>query len=216
MNELKDVSIVIADDHPMMLQGLESTLNQHGLEVLAAAKDGTSALQTMIDHRPDLGIIDIDMPYLTGFAIAEECQRSGLNTKFIILSYHKEPEFIVRAKNLNISGYLLKEDTSTEIIKCIEHVLRGEFYYSRSIIHTNLENANTNVSKLNSLSPSEKKILKLIASAKSSQQIADLLHVSERTIEKHRSNIISKIGLSGQAHALSLWACEQKSVIMNL
>ena len=200
----------------MLLQGLEATLSKNSMNVVQSARDGTSALQAIMDHQPDLAIIDVEMPYLTGFAIAEECMKKELKTKFIILSYHKEAEFIVRARNLNISGYLLKEDTGSEIFKCIEHVMRGEFYYSPSIIDKDMDHANKNMARLASLSPSEKKILKMISSQLSSQEIADKLHVSERTIEKHRSNIIAKLGLSGQSHGLSLWACEQRSVIMSL
>jgi two-component system, NarL family, nitrate/nitrite response regulator NarL len=216
MTNFDHINVVIADDHPMLLQGLESTLIKNGIDVLASAKDGTSALQAIIDHRPTLAIVDVEMPYLTGFAIAEECQKIVPETKFIILSYHKEAQFIVRARNLNISGYVLKEDTSTEIIKCIEHVLKGEFYYSPSIIKENLDHANKHLNRLVSLSPSEKKILKMIAAHMSSQEISEKLHVSERTIEKHRSNIISKLDLSGQVNSLSLWAVEQKSIIMSL
>lgn len=216
MINFNHINAVIADDHPMLLQGLEATLIKNGIDVLTSAKDGTSALQAIIDHQPTLAIVDVEMPYLTGFAIAEQCQKVVPETKFIILSYHKEAQFIVRARNLNISGYVLKEDTSTEIIKCIEHVLKGEFYYSPSIVKENLDHANKNLSRLASLSPSEKKILKMIATPLSSQEIANQLHVSERTIEKHRSNIISKLNLTGQAHGLSMWARDQKSIIMSL
>lgn len=216
MTNPEQITIVIADDHPMLLQGLRDTLTKSGFNVAAMARDGTSALQAIMDLRPDLAIVDVEMPYLTGFAIAEACQRKDVVTRFIILSYHKEAEFIVRAKKLNISGYLLKEDTSIQIFRCIEHVMNGKSYYSPSIIQENLDYADKNLIQLASLSPSEKKILKMIAGSLSSQEIADQLHVSERTIEKHRSNIISKLGLTGRVHGLSLWACEQKSVIMSL
>ncbi len=216
MVNFKEVNAVIADDHPMLLQGLEATLIKNGIDVLVAAKDGTSALQAIIDRKPTLAILDVEMPYLTGFDIADQCQKIVPETKFIILSYHKEAQFIVRARDLNISGYVLKEDTSTELIKCIELVLKGEFYYSKSITKENIDLADQNLSRLAFLSPSEKKILKMIATPLSSQEIADQLHVSERTIEKHRSNIISKLKLSGQTHGLSLWAREQKTIIMSL
>lgn len=216
MINFKEIKVVIADDHPMVLQGLEATLSKYGITILAATKDGTSTLQAIIDLQPDLAIIDIEMPYLNGFAIAAECSKLSLQTKFVILSYHKEPEFIIKAKELNISGYLLKEDTSREILKCIEQVMKGQTYFSQSIISQHLSKGNHTLVKLSTLSPSEKKILKLIAKGLSSQEIAGQLHVSERTIEKHRSNIIAKLGLSGQAYGLSLWAREQHTVILNI
>lgn len=216
MSDFTKLRVVIADDHPMLLQGLENTLTNGGVKVMAAASDGTAALQSILDHLPDLAILDIEMPYLTGFAIADECRKRELKTKFIILSYHKEAAFIVQAQNSGVSGYLLKEDTSLEIFRCIQAVMDGGTYYSQSMVDKELNFANENLKRLASLSPSEKKILKMIATQLSSQEIADKLHVSERTIEKHRSNIISKLNLSGQANSLSLWSLENKPIIMNL
>lgn len=216
MPDLNKLNVIIADDHPMLLQGLENTLVRGGIKVLGAVSDGASALQLIVDHQPDLAIIDIEMPYLSGFSIAGECQKRGLSTRFIILSYHKEAEFIAQARSLNISGYLLKEDTSLELFNCIRAVMNGQSYFSHAILEKDLKFANKTLEQLASLTPSEKKILKMIASQLSSQEIANKLHVSERTIEKHRSNIIIKLGLSGQVNSLTLWSVEQKSVIMSL
>ena len=216
MIKFEDITAVIADDHPMLLQGLEATLIKSKINVVATAKDGTTALQAIIDHKPNVAILDVEMPYLTGFDIAEQCQKIVPETRFIILTLHKEPQFIARAQSLNISGYLLKEDTSTEIIKCLQHVMSGQNYFSSSIMKEDLEHSDIHLNKLKTLSPSEKKILKMIASHLSSQEISETLHVSERTIEKHRSNIISKLELSGQVNSLSFWAVEQKSNIMSL
>lgn len=212
----EDIKVVIADDHPMLLSGLNQTLLKSGIKVLGSAKDGAVALQMIVDFQPDLAILDIDMPYFSGFSIAEECKKRGFNTKVILLSYHKESEFIAQAKALHISGYLLKEDTSLEIMHCIHSVMNGESYFSKSIGSASLQFANDNMQKLANLSPSEKKILKLVALSLSSHEIADRLYVSERTIEKHRSNIIAKLGLAGQSHGLSIWAVEQKSIINSL
>lgn len=216
MVDVTSLRAVIADDHPMLLQGLNDTLTRGGLDVIGAASDGSTALKMIIDYQPDLAVLDIEMPYLTGFAIAEECQKKKLSTKFIILSYHKEAEFITQAKSLNISGYLLKEDTSTDIFNCIQKVMEGEFYFSPSISDQDINSSNDSVQRMSILSPSEKKILKMIATQLSSQEIAEKLYVSERTIEKHRSNIIAKLNLAGQANSLSLWALDKKTIIMGL
>lgn len=217
MLDSKVVRIVIADDHPLLLQGLKDLLLQKGgIEVVGAVSDGAAALKLILDHTPDIALLDIEMPYLSGLSIADECRKKQLNTKFILLSYHKEPEFIAQAKGLNIAGYVLKEDTSTEIFKCIEEVLEGRFYYSPSILARSTTGARQQVVDLGLLSSSEKKILKLIASQISSQLIAEKLHISERTVEKHRSNIINKLKLSRQPNSLSLWAVEQKAIILAL
>jgi len=216
MPDLNSLRVVIADDHPMFLQGLQDTLARGGINVLASVSDGASALQTILNCHPDLAILDIEMPYLTGFSVVAECQKKALNTRFIIFACHKAAEFIAHARSLNISGYLLKEDTSHEIFNCIQGVMQGHMHYSPSIPEKDLKLASEILQQLVSLSPSEKKVLKMIAAQFSSQNIADKLSVSGRTIEKHRSNMISKLGLPGQANSLSTWALAQKSLIMSL
>ncbi|UXX79201.1 response regulator transcription factor [Reichenbachiella carrageenanivorans] len=217
MPESKVVRIVIADDHPLLLQGLKDLLLQRGgIEILGAVSDGAAALKLILDNPPDIALLDIEMPYLSGLSIADECRKKQLETKFILLSYHKEPAFIAQAKSLNIAGYLLKEDTSTEIFKCIDEVMKGNSYYSLSILSTTHTTDSKKTVNLDLLSSSEKKILKLVASQCSSQMIAERLHISARTVEKHRSNIINKLNLAGQSNSLSLWAVEQKAVIMAL
>ncbi|MBU2912780.1 MULTISPECIES: response regulator [Reichenbachiella] len=217
MLDSKVVRIVIADDHPLLLQGLKELLHQKGnVELLGAASDGATALKLILDSQPDIALLDIEMPYLSGLSIADECRKKQLDTKFILLSYHKEPDLIAQAKSLNIAGYILKEDTSTEIFKCIDEVMQGNSYYSPSILSTATTTDTKKTVNLDLLSSSEKKILKLVASQCSSQMIAERLHISERTVEKHRSNIISKLNLAGQSNSLSLWAVEQKRLIMAL
>ncbi|UOB19337.1 response regulator transcription factor [Abyssalbus ytuae] len=215
-SDIKNIKVIIADDHPMMLQGLKATLEQGGINVLGMAREGTEALKLILESQPDLAILDIDMPYLSGFDIAQECLKRNIQTKFIILSFHKEAEFIAQAKKINISGYLLKEDTSMVIFDCIREVIAGKMYFSQSILNNDLSFVNKKLERLASLSPSEKKILKLIAEQHTSQQIAQKLHISTRTVEKHRSNIISKLDISGYSNSLSIWAIDQKALLMNL
>ncbi|RED95590.1 response regulator [Marinoscillum furvescens] len=216
MHNPSDIRIVTADDHPLLLQGLNDTLTRRGYELAGTANNGTEALQLILDKQPEIAILDIEMPYLTGLDIAEICLERGLTTKIIILSYHKEVAFIHKAQRLNLSGYLLKEDTTTEISTCIEALLNGETYYSPAIAQSTMEQSSEIQKMLDLLTPSEKKILKMIAESHSTEAIAELLHVSIRTIEKHRSNIIRKLDLNGQTHTLSIWAHEQKGVIKGL
>ncbi len=213
--KLEELRFVIADDHAFLLQGLNDHLVSKGLNVVGQALDGTQALQLITDLAPDIAILDIEMPYLSGFAIAEICQKKSLNTKIVILSFHKEADFIKQAQRLGISGYILKEDATTEIYTCLEAVCRGENYFSHALT-LDQESKDDKLGLVANLTPSERKILKLVAQKMSTQDIAEQLFISDRTVEKHRSNIVSKLGLSGQSNSLTEWALENKLVLNNL
>jgi len=205
--------IVIADDHPLLLEGLYNQLLNSGYTKLSKAINGTEALRLIQEQQADIAILDIEMPYLDGLSVAKHCKSEGSSTKFIILSYHKESEFIARAKSLNISGYILKEDALTEISTCISAILSGQEYYSTVFETLETGNAKTTLDLLENLSPSELKILKLIAQSNSSKEIAEQLFIAERTVEKHRSNIIIKLNLKGKTNRLFEWAIENKGFI---
>lgn len=214
MSNQHQIKVVIADDHAFLLKGLSEHLQSRDHKVVGEATNGQDALDLIIQLNPDVAILDIEMPSLSGFSIADYCKKHNLLTKIIILSFHKEPEFVHQAKHLGISGYLLKEDTSDEIFECIDAVHNGQSYFSKNL-EMKPDGANM-TGQLNQLTPSELKILRLIAQAKSTTEIAEMLFISERTVEKHRSNIVNKLGLSGQPNSLTNWAIERKSLIMSI
>jgi DNA-binding NarL/FixJ family response regulator len=211
----KKITIVTADDHPMLLKGLTEELNANGYNVIGQATNGIQALELIIKLKPAIALLDIDMPVLTGFEVIKMAREKGAKTKFIILSFHKESYYIVQAKAFQIDGYLLKEDTFFEIEHCINEVLNGNVYFSKSIDDQPLQNASEELKRLNLLTLSETKILKLIAQEISNQEIADSLSVSIRTIEKHRSNIIEKLGLKKGNNVLTNWALLNRNVILS-
>lgn len=215
MVNLKELNVVIADDHAFLLQGLNDHLTSKGLNVVGQAVDGTQALKLITDLKPDIAILDIEMPYLSGFSIAEICQKKEMKTKVVILSFHKEPDFIKQAKRLGIAGYILKEDASNEILQCLEAINNGENYFSQTLT-TERGNEQDKLGLVADLTPSERKILRLVAQKMSTQDIAEQLFISDRTVEKHRSNIISKLQLSGQSNSLTEWALENKVILNNL
>ncbi|GAB5401170.1 MAG: response regulator transcription factor [Aureisphaera sp.] len=214
MNKV-DISIVVADDHPMLLRGLHDELEANGYHIIGQANNGIQALELIIKSRPTLAFLDIDMPMLNGFEVIKMAREKGSKTKFIILSFHKEAFYIVQAKTLQINGYLLKEDSFFEFERCIESVLNDEVYFSKSIDETPLEIASDELRRLSFLTLSETKILKLIAQEISSQEIAESLSLSKRTIEKHRSNIIVKLGLKKTNNSLTNWALVNKNIILS-
>jgi len=211
----KDISIVIADDHPMLLRGLLDELTANGYNVVAHAVNGTQALEQVLSHNPDIALLDIDMPMLTGFEIVKMAKEKGVRTKFIMFSFHREPEFVIQAKSLQIDGYLLKEDSFAEIEKCMDAVLSGKEYFSSAFNSRLLDAASNEVKKLNRLTPSEITILKWVAREKTNIEIADILHISVRTVEKHRSNIIAKIWTDTPPKALNTWSVSHKDFILN-
>lgn len=212
--KVTDLRIVAADDHVLLLQGLCDYLTAKGLNVVGKANNGTEALQLITDESPDLAILDVEMPYLSGFSIAEICQQKGLSTKIMILSLHDDTDFIAQAKSAGVSGYVLKADGPEEVLKCVEAISAGETYF-----HFGLSDSASGVgtmSKISDLTQSERKILRFVAQKNSNQQIAELLFISERTVEKHRSNIVAKLGLPGQSNSLTSWAMENKALLNNL
>jgi DNA-binding NarL/FixJ family response regulator len=174
------------------------------------------ALELILTHQPTIALLDIDMPFLTGFEVIKMAKEKGINTKFIVLSFHKENDYISQAKALQINGYLLKEDSFFEIERCIENVLKGEIYFSKSFEPSSLISVSEELKKIKLLTSSEKTILKLIAQQLSSNEIAESLFISPRTVEKHRSNILSKLDIGNSGNALSNWAVVNKNTIKEI
>lgn len=208
-------SIVIADDHPLLLKGMFEELTNNGYNVMGKANNGSDALQLILNLQPDIAFLDIDMPLLTGLQVVKMAKEKGVITKFIILSFHKEEEYISQSKTLQIDGYMLKENTFEELEYCIEVVLEGKQYFSSSFDDKKLESSSHLLKKLKNLSASEITILKLVAKSHSNQEISNTLAVSERTIEKHRSNIIKKLDLIKENNSLTNWALSNKDIILN-
>ncbi|BFP42037.1 response regulator transcription factor [Muricauda sp. SCSIO 64092] len=213
---MKDVSIIIADDHPLLLKGLYEELIANDYNVVGQASDGMNALKLILQYRPTLALIDIDMPFLSGFEVVKMAKEKGIPTNFIVLSFHKEVSYLCQAKALQINGYLLKEDSFFEIERCIHAVAKNQTYFSPSLDSLTLHSANDELKKLTLLTSSEVTILKLVAKQASNINIADHLCVSVRTVEKHRSNIIAKLALENSTNTLTHWAITNQKVIQEL
>lgn len=212
----KDIRIVIADDHPMLLKGLQEELVTKEYDVVSAVSNGMQALEAILTLQPNVALLDIDMPLLSGFEVVKMAKDKGVHTHFIMLSFHKESDYVTQAKALQIQGYLLKEDPFFEIERCIEAVLKGELYFSKSFDSNILNSASQDLKKLQLLTPSESTILKLIAQRMATNDIAENLFISTRTVEKHRSNIIGKLGIEGGTNQLTNWALTNKNIILEL
>lgn len=211
----RDLRLVIADDHPLLLKGLQDELEASHYNIIACANDGEEALKSILSLRPDMALLDINMPLLTGFEVVKEAIAQGTNTKFIILSFHDESDYIVQALSIGVKGYLLKEDSFREIDMCIDTVMRGGEYLSNSLDNSILSSTTESLACLKFLTPSELTILKQIAERRTTQEIADTLVISRRTVEKHRSNIISKLTIPTGTNSLTHWALMNKTFILD-
>lgn len=211
----RDLRLVIADDHPLLLKGLQDELEASHYNIIACASDGEEALKSILSLRPDMALLDINMPLLTGFEVVKEAIAQGTNTKFIILSFHDESDYIVQALSIGVKGYLLKEDSFREIDMCIDTVMRGGEYLSNSLDNSILSSTTESLACLKFLTPSELTILKQIAERRTTQEIADTLVISRRTVEKHRSNIISKLTIPTGTNSLTHWALMNKTFILD-
>jgi len=150
------------------------------------------------------------MPYKTGLEIAEACQKNNLPTKVILITFDKEEELYEQAKKYNVYGYILKEFAIEEIEICINHAINNKRYFSEEIASYLNHNSNNKPHNLDQLTRSELKIVKLISENKTSNHIAEELSISVRTVDKHRSNIVSKLKLDNKPTSLAIWASLNK------
>lgn len=200
-------SIITADDHPLLLKGLNDFLLEKKYNLIGSGNNGKEAYKLITKKKPDIAILDIQMPFMSGLEIAKSCKTNGLDTKIVLITLHKERELYQKAQDLNIFGYILKEFALEEIENCIDTVSQGIHYFSPKIVEVLADELPRDRS-LRELTPSEKKILKLIAKDKTNREIASLLFISYRTVEKHRSNIITKLKLKPKTNSLLIWAKE--------
>ena len=195
------IRILIADDHPLLLGGLKMALEKIDfISVVYTANDGKEADEIIRKEKPDIAVLDIDMPYFTGIEVARRAIKDGTKTKIVFLTLHKEKALFDEAKKLNIAGYSLKENSTDEIENCIQKIANGGKYFSPELALDNESQID-----LSKLTKTEFNILRLIATNKTSPEIADLLFVSKKTVENHRANIIKKLALKPEKNSLLKW-----------
>lgn len=203
---------VIADDHPLSLLGTQVLIESLGYVVLEVCKDGEMAWNSIKRLKPDFVILDISMPKLNGLEISEKIRVHQLSTKIILLTSHKEKSVFDYAKELDVNAYLLKQYALEELKNCIKHLLTNDYYKSSRIKFDLEEDINYKKNKvLSQLSFIERKVFELIIEQKTTKEIANLLFLSEKTIEAHRSAIIRKLGIESERNALLKYAAQFKN-----
>jgi two-component system, NarL family, response regulator DegU len=199
-----EIRIVIADDHPVVRRGLREMIETDSmLKVVAEAGDGKHALEIIERLRPEVAVLDLDMPEMDGFAVVREVQRKNLAVEVIILTIHREEEIFQEAMDLGVRGYVLKDSATTDIISSIRSAAARQPYISPQLSafllsrRRRVDALATRKPGLESLTTMERRILKLIANEKTSKDIAAQLFISHRTVETHRTNICRKLDLKG-------------------
>ena len=217
-----EISILVADDHPIVRQGLRQIMEaERGLKVVAEATDGLTALDQIRSLKPRLAVLDIDMPALDGFGVVRALRHEKIEVEVIFLTIHRDEDFFNEAINLGAKGYVLKDSALTDIVNCVRSVASGQNYVSPALTSLLLNRHRRAVSlsqqkpELKDLSPTERRVLKLIAEYKTSREIADELFISHRTVETHRTNIGKKLEIHGN-HALMKFALDHKSELSDL
>lgn len=212
-----EIRVLIADDHPVFRAGLRQVIETTaGLKVVAEAGDGAMALERVREHRPDVAVLDVDMPGLDGFEVVRAIRQEKLLVEVVFLTMHKDEDIFNEAMNMEVRGYVVKDSAVTDIVASIRAVFAGQPFISPALsafLLNRTQRAARLVQEkpgLNQLTPTERRILRLLADNKTSREIAKEMYVSHRTIENHRANICQKLGLHG-TNALFKFAIEHKS-----
>ena len=199
----EQIRIVMADDHPLVRQGLRQMIEtDKNLSIVAEAGDGQTALDLIETHQPDVAVVDIDMPGMDGFAVVRGLQKKRINVEIVFLTMHSEEEIFQAAMDLGVKGYVLKDSAVTDIVSSIKAVAAGRPYLSPELSALLLKRRRADKLDLkqpglHDLSPTEQRILRLIAEDKTSKEIAAALFISPRTVETHRANMSRKLNLHG-------------------
>lgn len=211
--------ILIADDHPLYRKGLRQALEEsEAIHIVGEAGDGKTALRLIKKEKPDIAILDIDMPEMNGLRVARTVGEEKLFTAVVILTVYRQEDMFNEAMDAGVRGYVLKETAVIDIVDALKQVSEGRYYIS-PMLSTHLLARSARAKKLlevkptlTDLTPSELKILKLVSQNKTSKDIADEIGISYRTVESHRTNIATKLNIHG-THALLKFALDNKSAL---
>lgn len=215
------VRIAIADDHPIFRKGLREVLEEvEGFVVVAEAGDGEAALRAIEAERPDVVILDVNMPRADGFAVLEASRDAPTRPEFVLMTMHGRGDLLRAAFELGVKAYLVKEGAMIDVVDAIRAVMEGRPYISSELSASLLTGSATRASEPGPtrttnpdwkarLTPAELRVLRLVAEFKTSKEIAQDLSIHYRTVENHRTAIAAKLGLSG-SHALTKFAVENR------
>lgn len=203
--EDNQIKIIISDDHALIREGLKQLLEFDGdISVIEEAANGEECIEKVIRYNPDVLLLDINMPKKNGIEVLENLRDRGLNQKVIILTVHNEVEFILKAMDLNVNGYILKDSCSSEIKQAIYTVMKGEVFIQKELVpefNSKLLKRDIDKEKIKSLTKRELEILKLVSNGQSNRDLATALNISERTVKNHLSSLFKKLDVEDRTQA---------------
>jgi DNA-binding NarL/FixJ family response regulator len=197
---MKPIRVLIADDHTLVRAGIRSLLQSiPGVEVVAESGDGREALEIIARDHPDVALLDIGMPGLSGLEVARRATAASPRTRVLILSMHADATYVTQALRAGASGYLLKGASVEELPLALKAVMRGETYLtpkvSRSIVDGYLRDTGHSADPLAGLTGRQREILQLVAEGKSTKEIARILDISVKTVETHRGRLMERLDI---------------------
>ena len=215
----QETTILIADDHPLLRRGLRDVLGGSSrFRIIGEAADGEEAMRMIANLKPHIVIIDIDMPRLNGLETIRALRNLPFPLKIIILTMYKEEDMFNAAMDLGAKAYVLKDNAATDVVAALEKVVQGDTFVSASMVDAGkrrrdrVQELLLSKPQIETLTPSERRILKLIGEDFTSKEIADSLHLSVRTIDNHRQNICRKLNLHG-THSLLKFAFDNSAYL---
>jgi DNA-binding NarL/FixJ family response regulator len=190
--------ILIADDHGIVRAGLRMLLDrQEGMSVVAEAEDGVDAVEKALNQKPDIAILDVAMPRMTGLQAARHIRDQAPEVQVLLLSMHDDERYLLEALKAGASGYVLKRAADTDLVDAVRAVARGNSFISPHAEGTLLKKvlSDPNGDPTEKLTPREREVVKLIAEAYTNKEIAAILNLAEKTVESHRANVLAKLGM---------------------
>lgn len=190
------IQILLADDHPVVRDGLRAILEREGFKVVGEASDGREAVELAEKLHPEVAVLDLSMPFLNGIDAAREIRRISPTTRTIMLTMHTERQFILEGLRAGTRGFVMKTRSAEELVHAVREAARGGSYFSPEVTQAAVE-AYQNKSELpeDPLTPRERQVLQLIAESKTTKEIAALLEISVKTVETYRSRIMEKLNI---------------------
>ena len=199
------IKVMLADDHILMREGIRQLLEFDGsIDVVAEANDGEECIEKLLLAKPQILLLDINMPKKNGIEVLEEIKRKNIDVKVLTLTVHDEIEYLIKAVDIGVDGYILKDSESTELKRAISVIMNGESYIQPKLIpalNNRLVARDVDKDKIDSLTSRELEVLIQVANGMFNKEIATSLNISERTVKNHISNIFKKIDVSDRTQA---------------
>lgn len=191
-------SLIIADDHPLMLQGVIALFAETRFDIVATCLDGQQARSAILEHAPDLAILDVNMPRLTGLELLREARAAQWSTRIVLLTAGLDPEPLVEAFKLQVDGLILKDAGGDMLLRCAETVLGGEQWFDKEAMKQVIAAFAAPTGPRAELTPREAEVVRLVAVGRRNKEIARVLSISEGTVKMHLHNLYEKLAVSSR------------------